>query len=404
MTAAIGTREAALTAYLKALADGRTPAPLDAGLAAGDGAWTALLAEADRVATASLAMRAFAGALGEGCIDYAPPAHVPMLGPLKSLQANLRHLTWQAQQVADGNLDQRVDFLGDFSTAFNRLIESLRSKQRAESEALRATSLAGVGQLASGLAHELNSATQYIGDNLLYLQRALESLVELRTGLSAPPPAPATPDAQCAWAAALAGLAADSEVVAAPSDLAAAMQETLDGVRHIERIIHAMSEFSQAGDGSRERTNLNQAVENTLVVSSHAWHQVATVDLDLAAGLPEIAAQPAEVCQVVLQLVLNAAQAIGGAEKPTQGRIAIATRRADAQAVLTVADSGPGVPPEARPHLFDLFFTTRSGGHGRGLGLCTCREIVMGRLGGRIEVGTAEGGGALFTVTFPLAD
>ena len=401
MNVAAGTREAALAAYLKALADGRNPPPLGDGFAAGDAAWAAVAAEADRVTGSVVALRAFAGALGDGRIDYEPPVNVPLLGPLKALQANLRHLTWQAQEVADGHLDQHVDFLGDFSAAFNCMIESLRNKERAEAEALRASSLAGVGQLASGLAHELNSATQYIDDNLAYLQGALAALVDLRAGLAAAPPAASAAE-RSAWAEGVIEGAADSAAAAADDDLAAALSETIEGVRHIERIVHAMSEFSQAGDASRERTDLNQAVENTLVVSSHAWHQVATIDLDLAAGLPPVAAQPAEVCQVVLQLVLNAAQAIGGAEKATQGRIAIATRADGAQAVLTVADSGPGVPPDLLPRLFDLFFTTKAGAPGRGLGLCTCREIVVVRLGGQIEVGEAPGGGALFTVRLPF--
>lgn len=402
MTTTSGTREAELTAFLKALADGHAPPPLGPEAAGGDQAWAALFGEANRVAADTAALRAFAGALGDGRMDYQPPTYVPLLGPLKALQANLRHLTWQAQQVADGNLDQHVDFLGEFSASFNRMIESLRHKERAEAEALRATSLAGVGQLASGLAHELNSATQYIGDNLLYLQGALAALLALRTGLATPPPSTATEAERCAWAGDLAEKAADSVAMAAQDDLVAALQETLEGVQLIDRIIHAMSEFSQAGDESRDRTNLNQAVENTLVVSSHAWHQVAAIDLDLAAGLPDIAAQPAEVCQVVLQLVLNAAQAIGGAEHATQGHIALATRREADQAVLTVADTGPGVPPDLRSRLFDLFFTTKSSGHGRGLGLCTCHEIVVSRLRGRIEVGDAPGGGALFTVRLPL--
>jgi signal transduction histidine kinase len=400
---ASGTREAELAAFLKALADGRAPAPLAPAPEAGDRDWAALVTEANRVAEGALALRAFAGALGDGRIDYEPPAYAPLLGPLKTLQANLRHLTWQARQVADGNLDQQVDFLGEFSASFNRMIESLRHKERAEAEALRASSLAGIGQLAAGLAHELNSATQYIGDNLLYLQNALESLLVLRADAASLPPATAPAAEHGAWARSVAAQAAESTAAARDDDLAAAFQETLEGVRHIERIIRAMSEFSQGGDESCGRANLNQAVENTLVVSSHAWHQVATIDLDLASGLPEVAAQPAEVSQVVLQLLLNAAQAIGGAEKATQGRITVATGREAEEAVLIVADSGPGVPPEFRSRLFDLFFTTKAGGSGRGLGLCTCHEIVVSRLGGRIEVGEAPDGGALFTVRLPLA-
>ncbi len=403
MKTASGTREAELAAFLKALADGRAPAPLAPGPESGDGDWAALVTEANRVAADTAALRAFAGALGDGRIDYEPPAYAPLLGPLKTLQANLRHLTWQARQVADGNLDQQVDFLGEFSASFNRMIESLRHKERAEAEALRASSLAGVGQLAAGLAHELNSATQYIGDNLVYLQNALASLLALRAGAAALPPATACAAEHGAWAGAVAAQAAECAAAAHDDDLAAAFRETLEGVRHIDRMIHAMSEFSKGGEESCGRANLNQAVENTMVVSSHAWHQVATIDLDLAAGLPEVAAQPAEVCQVVLQLLLNAAQAIGGAEKATQGRIAVATGRENGQAVLTVADSGPGVPPEIRPRLFDLFFTTKAGGPGRGLGLCACHEIVVSRLGGRIEVGETPGGGALFTVRLPLA-
>lgn len=320
------------------------------------------------------ALREYSTALAAGRLDFEPPPRLHLLGPLKALQASLRHLTWQTQEVAAGHLEHRVDFLGEFSDAFNRMIEALRTKHQAEAEALHATRDAGVGHLASGLAHEINSPIQYIADNLRFLEDALAPVLTGQVEADGALP----PD------------------VAA--DVRAALAETLDGAIAIGATVQAMREFSQAGDAGTGRCDLNRAVTNTLTVSRHAWQEAATVELHLAESAPSVAGATAEVCQVILQLVLNAAQALADAGRHGSGLITISTRVEPDFVVLEIADNGPGIPAERREQVFELFWTSQPGRGRHGLGLPTCRDIVTNRLGGRLSIGGEPGVGAVLTV------
>lgn len=158
-----------IDARIRALSAGQTAAPL-AGPPESSLPALALVQSLNELIANFELLRDFSVSLASGRLDHVAPARLQILAPLKSLQANLKHLTWQTQEVAAGNLDQRVDFLGDFSIAFNRMTESLRQKERAEREALEASKLASIGRLAGGVAHEINTPLQYLGDNLAFLR------------------------------------------------------------------------------------------------------------------------------------------------------------------------------------------------------------------------------------------
>lgn len=374
MTATAASILAQLAERVAAVADGRVPGPRCGGtLTAAEPELLMLLAAVDRLETNVGVMRDFSAALAEGRLDFAPPARLQLLGPLKALQASLRHLTWQTQEVAAGRLEHKVDFLGEFSDAFNRMIESLRDKRQAEAEALHASREAGVGNLASGLAHEINSPIQYMADNLRFLEQALSAPADDEAGDLRLP-------AQLAV------------------DVRAAIAETLEGSLAIGTTVQAMREFSFAGERCTGRCDLNRAIGNTLIVSRHAWQEAARIDLCLDEQLPLVAGRTAEVCQVALQLVLNAAQALEDAGLHGRGRITITTLSVDDAVVLEVADNGPGIPPELREQVFGLFWTSRPDRGRRGLGLPTCRDIVTNRLGGSLDIGGEPGSGAVLTV------
>lgn len=388
MTAATESFLAALTRRVDAVADGEAAPPLPAGLAdEQDAAALALAAAVDRLATNTRALRDYSLALAEGRLDYVPPPRVHLLGPLKALQANLRHLTWQTQEVANGHLEHRVDFLGEFSAAFNRMIEALRTKQQAESEAMHASRRAGIGHLAAGLAHEINSPVQYMTDNLRYLEVALASLLEVRRVIADAGPT----DALAAAIDAASAAAADQDVLAA-------LTETIEGALAIGTTVQAMREFSQVDGADSLRTDLNRAVNNAVTVSRHAWQGSATVELRLDETVPPVTGRTTDICQVILQLVLNAAEAIARQERQGHGLIVITTRSEPGAVILEVADNGPGIPAELREKVFELFWTSRANGVGHGLGLPICRDIVTNRLGGSLAVAGEPGAGAVLIV------
>ena len=274
--------------------------------------------------------------------------------------------------------------------------------QKAEQDAMQSARLATVGQLAAGIAHEINTPVQYIGDNLRYMDRSVAKLIELikAAGVLA------------ADAAALPGLSGSvahyqKELAAAKPErlmreLPKAVGESLDGVAQIARIVMSMKEFSHPGSSGKTATDINRAIENTLTVSRNVWKHVAAVECAFDPHLPPVPCHAGEMNQVLLNLVVNAAQAIESSGKQMPGVISIATRVVGDQVEIKVSDSGSGVPAAIRERIFDPFFTTKVVGKGTGQGLAICRDVIVTKHGGSISVGGDDGVGAVFTVHLPL--
>jgi PAS domain S-box-containing protein len=269
-----------------------------------------------------------------------------------------------------------------------RDIEILKQAQR---EALQSSRMASVGQLAAGIAHEINTPVQYIGDNLRFIASSVGKLAPVLS-------------AAAQGADSFLGAAKAGKLDYLMAEIPNAVDESLDGVAQITRIVQSMKEFSHPGTSNKTVTDLNRAIESTLTVSRNTWKHVAELDLALAADLPPVLCYAGEMNQVFLNLIVNAAHAIEASVKPLPGRIQIATRRLGEMVEVTVADSGDGIPDAIRDRIFDPFFTTKDVGKGTGQGLAICRDVVVAKHGGRIEVDGRAGQGALFTVRIPIGD
>lgn len=255
-----------------------------------------------------------------------------------------------------------------------RDIEALKRAQR---EAEQASRLASVGQLAAGIAHEINTPVQYIGDNLRFIGQSFE---ELRPG-SGPADMP------------------DADILL--DDVAAAIQESLDGVSQIARIVLSMKEFSHPGTNCKTLTDINRAIDNTLTVSHNAWKQVAELERDFDPELPPLLCYTGEMNQVFLNLIVNAAHAIESSGKRLPGKISITTRSNDNWVEIRVSDTGTGIAESIRNKIFDPFFTTKQVGKGTGQGLAISRDVVVTKHGGTIDVDSEEGRGTTFIVRLP---
>jgi PAS domain S-box-containing protein len=259
-----------------------------------------------------------------------------------------------------------------------RDIAELKAAQR---EAMQASRLASVGQLASGIAHEINSPVQYIGTNLQFIGDSLETMMaELREP----------------------GSTAAGKLDFLIEELPAAVRESLEGVDQISRIVLSMKEFSHPGTATKTLTDINRALETTLTVSVNVWKHVATIVRHFDPDLPSIPCHAGEINQVFLNLVVNAAEAIESSGKPRPGTIAITTRRSGQWVEIVVADSGTGISPANLERVFDPFFTTKDVGKGTGQGLAICRDVVVVKHGGKIEAGGVDGAGAVFVVRLPI--
>lgn len=268
-----------------------------------------------------------------------------------------------------------------------------RSRRELESQLQFAQKLESIGRLAAGVAHEINTPSQFIADNTRFLQDAFS---QLRSHLSA-----ANPSA-----------AGESGAPLPPEELAYLLDEiprtcaqSLEGLERIARIVRSLKEFSHPGSPDLAPADLNRCIENVIAVSRHEWKYVAEVVAELDRELPPVPCVVDEFGQAVLNLIINASHAIedlikaGGA---TQGVITVRTRLEGAEAVVEVADTGSGIPASVRDRIFEPFFTTKAIGRGTGQGLAIVQKIIVQNHHGRVDFTTEEGKGTTFSLRLPL--
>jgi signal transduction histidine kinase len=263
----------------------------------------------------------------------------------------------------------------------------ITERKRLERQLAQAQKLESIGQLAAGIAHEINTPIQYIGDNARFLQDALSDLHRVIA-------AQGQPDAS----------AGDVDLEYLQQETPKAIQQLLEGVSQVARIVRAMKEFSHPGATEKLPVDLNRAIESTLVVSRNEWKYVADVETDLARDLPQVPCLAGEINQVLLNLIVNAAHAIDDVVKTTggKGRITVSTRRDGDWAEIRVADTGCGIPEAIRSRIFDPFFTTKDVGKGSGQGLSIAHTVIVRNHGGTIQFFSEMGSGTTFVVRLPL--
>jgi signal transduction histidine kinase len=317
-------------------------------------------------------------------------------GTLEAALSPVLDATRMLDSLARGDLNARL--VGNFEGDHARLQEGLNNTVEALHQAQR---MEAVGSLAAGVAHEINTPVQYVSDNVTFLNRAFTQLSTVTTAAKAVAAgADAVPDLVVLQQA-----VKRSKLDYLLAQVPRALEQSREGLARIASIVGAMKDFAHKSADEQEPVNLTHAVETTLMVASNEWKYVATVDTHFDPNLPPIPALRNELNQVILIVVVNAAQAIAETlkEHPAEkGVITITTRREGPWAVIEVADTGPGMSNEVRDRVFDPFFTTKPVGKGSGQGLAIAYNIIVKRHGGRIEVQSELGKGATFVVRLPI--
>jgi PAS domain S-box-containing protein len=281
-----------------------------------------------------------------------------------------------------------------------------RERHELEVQLRQAQKLESIGQLASGVAHEINTPMQYIGDNTRFVREAFNDLKKvLGAGeqlLAAARAGPVSP----AVIAEMEAAKKNADLDYLSEEIPKAMGQTIEGIERVSRIVRAMKDFSQPGV-EKTLLDINKAIESTLIVCRNEWKYVADLSTDFDATMPALAVMPGEFNQAVLALILNAAQAIaekvgdGGGGK---GQLSLSTRRRAASVEIRVRDTGTGIPEKIRDRIFDPFFTTKPVGRGAGQGLTLARAVIVERHGGTLSFETEEGVGTCFIVRLPLVE
>jgi PAS domain S-box-containing protein len=273
-------------------------------------------------------------------------------------------------------------------------------RHRLELELRHAQKLESVGRLAAGIAHEINTPIQFVGDNARFLETAFTDLDRLLAAYrDLVSTVRDTGDVETTLRE-LEAVAAEIDIEFVMEEVPVAISQTLEGINRVAHIVRAMKAFGHPGTEEKSRADLNEAIKNTIVVANNEIKYIADVETDLG-DLPLVHCHLGDINQVVLNLVVNAAHAIGAADRG-HGTIRVSTRLDDGYAVIEVADTGTGVPAEIADKLFDPFFTTKEVGTGTGQGLALVRTLVTDRHGGTIDFTSTVGTGTVFTVRLPV--
>jgi signal transduction histidine kinase len=261
-----------------------------------------------------------------------------------------------------------------------------------ELELRQAQKLEAVGQLASGIAHEMNTPIQYVGDSIYFLRQAFDDIMRLVDGYQAAHPSNGAGPPACE----------DVDLEFLRAEVPEAFERTADGTRQVASIVQAMKTFAHTSV-EKVPVDLNAAIENTLVVARNEYKYVADLALELG-PLPDVTCNAGGVRQVLLNLIVNAAHAIAdkNAGSDTRGTIRIRTELGEQQVLIAIADTGGGIPEGIRDRIFDPFFTTKEPGRGSGQGLAISQRIVT-QHGGKLWFQTELGMGSTFFVQLPTA-
>ncbi len=265
---------------------------------------------------------------------------------------------------------------------WSELSGKIQELQDTQSQLLQAEKMASIGQLAAGVAHEINNPVGFVTSNLGTLQKYSAQMLDLL--------------ARCR-----AGQAGEADFVAADidflkEDLVELLRESQAGLRRVSKIVDDLMNFSHVDAAAWQQADLNAGIEATLNVLGHELGRKAEIVCELG-DLPAVSCNAAQIKQALMNLLLNAAQAI-----KARGAITVRSGCADAGVWIEVCDDGCGMSPTVQEHIFEPFFTTRPVGKGAGLGLSQAYEIVN-KHGGRIDVRSAPGQGSCFRIWLPLA-
>ncbi|OGH94785.1 MAG: hypothetical protein A2X42_04305 [Candidatus Margulisbacteria bacterium GWF2_38_17] len=285
------------------------------------------------------------------------------------------------------------------------LADDVTELRELQGQLVQAQKLEAIGQLAAGIAHEINTPTQYVGDNTLFLRDSfndMKTLINKYQELMNEMKKGAVPDS---FVQEIEALTQKLDIDYLMDEVPRAIDQTLEGINRVSTIVRAMKEFSHPGSTEMVLVDINRAIESTITVSRNEWKYVSDLVTDFDNTLPLVNCFPGEFNQAVLNIIINAAHAIGdkvGDGDRGKGAISISTKGKETYVEIRISDTGMGIPGEIVDRIFDPFFTTKGVGKGTGQGLSIARSVIVDKHKGSIKVETELGIGTTFVIQLSL--
>ncbi|MBI3839852.1 MAG: PAS domain S-box protein [Planctomycetia bacterium] len=288
---------------------------------------------------------------------------------------------------------------------FTGIIRDTTEQKLLEAQLIQSQKLESVGQLAAGIAHEINTPTQYVGYNAQFLQDAFRDVTRLLDQFDHLLAAAKRDEISQNDIREVEEAIQAADLPYLMEEIPKAISQSLDGVGRMTAIVQAIREFSHPSGKAKTLIDLNQAIESTAMVARNEWTKVADLVTDFDSALPPVPCWATELNQAILNLIVNAAHAIDEAQQAgstARGRITLRTRHLGEWIEIQVCDTGTGIAPGNYSKIFDPFFTTKQVGKGTGQGLAIARTIVVKKHQGTITFESAQGQGTTFTIRLPL--
>jgi len=281
-----------------------------------------------------------------------------------------------------------------------RTVEQLRATQ---AQIIQTEKMASIGQLAAGVAHEINNPTAFVSSNLgtlsryqVDLIRLVEAYEQILSGLHENPGTPPFSEMVAEAMHQTRRMAEEIDLEFMKDDFPELIEESQEGTERIKKIVADLKDFAHPGDQRCIETDINQGLDSTINIVWNELKYNSTLEKDYG-SLPPVLCYSQQINQVFMNLLINASQAI-----KSNGLIKVRTRHTDGQVLVQISDNGCGIPEEIQSQIFDPFFTTKDVGKGTGLGLSMSYSIIE-KHNGRIEVESKAGEGTTFTIYLPAA-